>query len=174
MVKIRKPGGQGPRFRPPLARRRTGQTDYRQRLHMLQARKPRLVVRPSNRAITVQFIDFAPTGDVVRATATSRDLTPFGWDESGANTPAAYLTGLLAGKRAAQAGIKEAILDIGLRPSTPGGRAFAVLQGVVDAGVHVPHGKDVVPKQDRLRGEHIEGAPAKFDATKTKIQQGGI
>lgn len=164
---------QGPRFKPPFRRRRTGQTDYTKRLALLKGRTTRLVVRRSNRAVTVQFIDFDPQGDVVRATATSRDLVAHGWDASLASTPAAYLTGLLAGRRAKKAGVSEAIFDIGRQEPVPGGRLYAALKGVLDAGVTVPHGKDVLPAQERLQGEHLTDAPiAKFKTTVEKIHGG--
>src|SRR5581483_2319667 len=107
--------GEGPRYKVAFRRRRTGQTDYGRRLKLLKGRTTRVVVRRSNRAITVQFVDYDPKGDVVRATASSRDLVAHGWDASLGSTPAAYLTGLLAGKRAKKAGIEEAILDAGLQ-----------------------------------------------------------
>jgi large subunit ribosomal protein L18 len=165
--------GQGPRFKPAFRRRRTGQTDYTKRLALLKGRTTRLVVRRSNRAVTVQFVDFDPTGDLVRAAATSRDLAAHGWDTSLGSTPAAYLTGLLAGRRAKKAGVSEAILDIGRQEPVPGGRLYAALKGVLDAGVEVPHGKDVLPDQGRLQGEHLAEAPlAKFKNTVEKIQGG--
>jgi large subunit ribosomal protein L18 len=165
--------GQGPRYKPAFRRRRTGQTDYTRRLRLLKGRTTRLVVRRSNRAITVQFVDYDPTGDVIRATATSRDLKAHGWDTSLGSTPAAYLTGLLAGQRARKAGVQGAILDLGLQEPTPGGRLYAALKGVVDAGVEVPHSDDVLPEESRLQGEHLPEAPlAKFKNTVAKIQGG--
>src|SRR5688572_29691307 len=134
-LKKRKSAGQGPRYKPAFRRRRTGQTDFTKRLALLKGRTTRLVVRRSNRAVTVQFVDFDPTGDVVRATATSRDLVAHGWDSSLASTPAAYLTGLLAGRRAKKAGVSWAVLDIGRQEPVAGGRLFAALKGVLDAGV---------------------------------------
>lgn len=165
--------GQGPRFRPPFRRRREGSTDYRHRLQLLQGRKTRLVVRRSLRTFTVQFVDFDPKGDVVRAAATSRELAAHGWDRSPVATPAAYLTGFLAAQRAKKAGITNAVLDIGLNNPVPGGRLFAALKGVVDAGVQVPHDKEVLPDAARIQGEHLQDAPiAKFKNTFAKLQGG--
>lgn len=165
--------GEGPRYKVPFRRRRTGQTDYTRRRHMLAGRKTRLVVRRSNRAITVQFIDFDAKGDVVRATATSRDLGPHGWETSLGSTPAAYLTGLLAGKRAHQAGVAMAVLDLGRQAPTPGGRIYAALKGVLDAGIDVPHDEEILPGEERLSGEHLADAPvAKFKNAAAKIKGG--
>jgi large subunit ribosomal protein L18 len=69
--------------------------------------------------------------------------------------PAAYLTGLLAGLRAQEAGIEEAVLDIGLNSPTPGSKVFAVQEGAIDAGIDIPHNDDVLAEWPRTRGEHI-------------------
>ncbi|HLE46929.1 MAG TPA: 50S ribosomal protein L18 [Candidatus Thermoplasmatota archaeon] len=165
--------GEGPRFRVAFRRRREGKTDYKKRLGLVKSGKPRLVVRRSSRTITVQFIDFGEQGDVVRAAATSRDLVAQGWTHSGSATPAAYLTGLLAAKRAKKAGIEEAVLDIGRQDPTPGGRIFAALKGVVDGGIDVPHDEEILPDEKRLQGEHIKDAPiAMFKKVQATIQGG--
>jgi large subunit ribosomal protein L18 len=47
---------------------------------------------------------------------------------------------------------------------------FAALKGVLDAGVEIRHGDDVVPDEDRLAGKHMsEEAVTMFNATKSKI-----
>ena len=51
---------------------------------------------------------------------------------------------------------KEGVLDIGLYSSKKGARIYAALKGCVDAGLAIPHGEQVLPSQDRLRGEHIK------------------
>jgi len=55
----------------------------------------------------------------------------------------------------AQKGIKDAVLDIGLKDSTKGSRIFACLKGTVDAKLNVPCSKEVFPSEDRIKGEHI-------------------
>ena len=92
---------QGPRYRIKPRRRREGRTDYRKRLKLLKSRKTRLVVRKSLKNTLVLFIEYKEEGDNVIATATSKELTSkYNWKFSTSTTPAAYLTGLLAGKRA--------------------------------------------------------------------------
>jgi len=71
------------------------------------------------------------------------------------NLPAAYLTGYLAGLRAIEAGLEEAVLDIGLKSATPGSKIFAVQEGAIDAGLDVPHNESVFADWERTRGEHI-------------------
>jgi large subunit ribosomal protein L18 len=79
----------------------------------------------------------------------------YGWKYSVSTTPAAYLTGLLAGKRAKDKGIKQGVLDIGLYHPTIGSIVFATLKGVLDAGVECPHDAEMLPKEDRIHGTHL-------------------
>ena len=158
-----------PRTRVPFRRRREGRTNYRTRLALLKSGETRLVVRRTNGNVIVQFVDWTQTGDAVKATAVAQELKKMGWEGSPKNTPAAYLTGLLAGKRAAEAGVESAVLDIGRHTPTKGSRVFAALKGVLDAGIEVPHGgEDVYPSEERLNGAFLELA-SNFDAVKAKI-----
>jgi len=116
-------------------RKRTGKTNYKKRLKLLLSHKLRLVVRPALKNITVQIVEYHPKGDKVVASANARELEKLGWKFNKGNLPAAYLTGLLAGTRAKEKGIKEAILDVGLNSSTKGSRIFACLKGTIDAGL---------------------------------------
>jgi len=142
-------------YRVKLRRRREGKTDYQARKALVTSRKTRLVTRASNRNVEVQLIIAKPHGDEVLASANSRELIKsYGWRAPTGNIPSAYLTGLLAGLKAKKAGIKEAILDIGLVSPTKGSKIFAVLSGVVDAGVEVPHSEEKIVKE-RMKGEHI-------------------
>jgi large subunit ribosomal protein L18 len=145
----------GPRYKVPYRRRREGKTNYRKRLKLLLSRKPRLVVRITNRRVIAQVIEYHPNGDRVLVGVDSSMLTKYGWKGDLNNTPAAYLTGLLVAKRALEKGIKEAILDIGLHTPTRGGRVFAVLRGAVEAGMEIPHDPEILPDDSRVRGEHI-------------------
>src|SRR3990170_1060505 len=145
----------GPRYSVPFRRRREGKTDYKLRLGLVRSGKPRAVVRTSNKYVYVQIVDAQPSGDVVRASASSKELAKLGWKGGTGNLPSAYLTGALAGRRALTKGIKEAILDIGLRPSTKGSRLYAALKGLTDAGLEVPHSEVILPSTDRLGGAHI-------------------
>ncbi|HHF55576.1 MAG TPA: 50S ribosomal protein L18 [Thermoplasmatales archaeon] len=158
--------------RLPFRRRREGKTNYRKRLALLKSGKPRVVVRRSNKNIRVQFALYDMNGDRIVASAIGTDLRKYGWEYSLSNTPAAYLTGLLAGKRALKKGLKEGVLDIGLYTPRRGARIFAALKGVVDAGVDVPYGEEIVPSEDRLYGKHISDEIAeKVEEIKSKIEE---
>jgi large subunit ribosomal protein L18 len=142
-------------YRVHLRRRREGKTDYQARKALVASRKPRLVTRASIKNVEVQIIIAKPHGDEVLVSTNSRELIKsYGWRAPTGNIPASYLTGLLCGVKAKAAGIKEAILDIGLVSPTKGSKIFAVLSGVVDAGVEVPHSEEKIVKE-RMKGEHI-------------------
>jgi len=145
----------GPRYTVPMRRRREARTDYHQRLRLLKSGKPRLVARKSNQHVRAQLITTGPNGDRTLASAVSGDLADHGWEAPTGNLPAAYLTGLLAGRRAVAADIEEAVLDIGLNTATPGNKVFAVQEGAIDAGLEVPHSESVFADWERTRGEHI-------------------
>ena len=109
----------------------------------------------SIRNITVQISIAKPHGDEVLAAANSRELIKNLRLEScnrqhSSSLPYRFLCGL----KAKATGVKEAILDIGLIAPTKGAKAFAALNGVVDAGVDVPHSEEKIVKE-RTKGEHI-------------------
>ena len=145
----------GPRYKVPMRRRREVRTDYHQRLRLLKSGKPRLVARVSNRHVRAQLITPGPSGDETHAAAASTDLAEYGWEAPTGNLPSAYLTGYLAGVRALDAGVEEAVLDIGLNPATPGNQVFAVQEGAIAAGVEIPNNESVLADWSRNRGEHI-------------------
>jgi large subunit ribosomal protein L18 len=148
----------GPGYKVPFRRRREGKTNYHLRRKLILSEKTRFVVRRTLKHVIVQFINAKPSGDVVSASAHSKELSSkYGWMGSCKNTPAAYLTGMLAGFRALRRGINEAILDAGLYTCSKGSRVFAALKGAVDAGVTIPVNEGKLPDEKRIRGEHIAG-----------------
>ena len=163
------------RRRTIFRRRLSATTDYRRRLRLLKSGMPRAVVRVSNTRTTAQITSYHKDGDVVVATVTGSDLASrYGWpaDLSKKSVPASYLVGFALGKAALAAGHDEAVLDIGLAASTPGNRVYAALRGMVDAGLEVPHGEDVLPDDDRVNGAHIDESIAdKVEACRTTIEE---
>ncbi len=144
------------RYCVPFRRRREGKTDYKARKAFLLSGKPRLVARCSNNNVSAQIIVAKPNGDEVAASAQSKEVArKYDWKAPRGNVPAAYLTGFLCGLKAKAHGIEEAILDIGLYPPSKGARIFAVLKGVLDAEVNVPHSEEKLPDEKRIEGEHI-------------------
>jgi len=142
-------------YRVKLRRRREGKTDYQARKAMVICSRPRLVARPSIRNINAQIVVAKQKGDLTLVAANSHELVKkYGWKAPTGNIPAAYLTGMLVGLKAKAKGINEAILDLGLINPTKGSRVFAVLHGVIDAGVEIPHGEEKIVKE-RAKGDHI-------------------
>jgi large subunit ribosomal protein L18 len=143
------------RYCVQLRRRKEGKTDYKARKALVLSGKPRLVVRGTLKNVIAQIIMAKPHGDEVLVSAHSRELKKYEWKAPTGSLPAAYLTGLLCGLKAKNHGVKEAVLDIGLHSPSKGARVFAMLKGVLDAGVHVPHSEEKLPDEKRMEGDHI-------------------
>ncbi len=165
----------GSKFVVGYRRKRKGKTNYKKRLELLKSGLHRLVVRPSNKHITIQILEYRDDGDLVKASAHSEELKEFGWTQPTGNTPSAYLTGLLCGLRSKNTGVKKAIMDIGLRPSIKGSRIYAGLKGVIDSGLTIPFDENMLPDKERIQGVHISEYKkdkkilSAFDKTKNNI-----
>jgi large subunit ribosomal protein L18 len=144
-----------PTYSVRYRRKRIGKTDYKTRLKLLKGSGKRLVIRRSLKNIWLQIVEFNPSGDKVIVTVHSHELRKLGWKGALNNLPAAYLCGLLLGKKAKAKKITAAMLDLGLSVSVKGAVWYAALKGVVDAGLNVPHAKEILPDDKRIRGEHI-------------------
>ena len=108
-------------------RKREGKTNYGKRLKTLLSKKSRLVVRLTNQKVIGQIINFTAQGDKVSVALDSYSLKKLGWNYSGKNLSAAYLTGLSLGKKALSSGFKEVILDTGLVSPLVKGKIYAFL-----------------------------------------------
>lgn len=137
-------------------RKREKKTNYAKRLTLLLSRKARLVVRFTNQRVIAQLVSFTTKGDEILVATDSFTLKKLGWNYSCKNAPAAYLTGLALAKKAAEKGVKEAILDTGFKTPLHGGRAYAFLKGCLDGGLEVPHrAEKIFPAEERISGKHI-------------------
>ena len=159
------------RIKVQLRRKREGKTDYIKRKALLQSGQLRLVVRKSLNNITLQIIEPHQQGDKVILSASTRELVKLGWKGSRGNLPAAYLAGLLLGKKAKQKKIAGCIADLGLYRSVKGSRLYAALKGAVDSGLNVPVAKEVLPDEKRVNGSHIANWAAKLKAEPAKYQK---
>jgi len=147
----------GPRYRRSFRRREEGKTNYHKRLRLIKSRKLRLVIRASNNHVRVQVIESKIGGDKVLISAISKELTSkFDWTANTGNIPAAYLTGYLAGIRAKNNKIEEAILDLGIFYHR--NRVLAAFKGVIDSGIEIPHREEFFPDNigEKINGSHIE------------------
>lgn len=144
------------RYKLAFRRRVEGKTDYYQRKALLQSGLPRFAVRLSSGRVIIEAIKPMVKGDHIVAFASSSELGgDFGWQASTGNTPASYLTGLLAGLKAQKNGITHGVLDAGLQRPTKGSRLTAALKGIVDGGVEIAHADEILPSEDRISGKHI-------------------
>lgn len=152
-------------------RRIRGQTDYQQRLRLLKSNLPRAVIRRSNGNMLVQIISYELSGDKVLTSAKSTELTKLGFTLNRGNISSAYLTGMLAGKKALKKNLNvDVIVDLGLQEIKFGGRVFAAVKGLVDSGVKVRVAEDVFPQEERLMGDHLKDGSRKIiETTKNKI-----
>jgi large subunit ribosomal protein L18 len=139
----------------PFRRQAEEKTNYKTRLRLLLSRKPRLVARLSSKNALAQLVETMPTGDRILATASSKQLAKLGWKANTGNISAAYLVGLMMANKAKKAKVTEAVLDIGLQTSIHGSRLYALLKGLVDGGLSIPHSDEVFPPADRIAGKHI-------------------
>jgi large subunit ribosomal protein L18 len=143
-------------FETRFSRRSQGKTNYRKRLALVKSGLHRLVVRRSNRYVVAQVIEFSPQGDKTVVHVNSSSLEKFGWTASKKNMGAAYLTGLLAGKKAVQKKVERAILDIGFVTPKHKGWWASVLKGALDAGLKINADEAVLPGEERVSGKHVE------------------
>jgi len=149
-------------------RKREGRTNYLRRLSLLKSRKPRLVVRKTNKHTLLQVVEYHPDGDKVLCTVSTRNLLKQGWTASTSNSAAAYLAGRLLAKQLKIKG--EIIVDIGLQIHKKGSRIYAAVRGVKEGGIAVKCSDDVLASDDRLSGEHLSEAVRKqFAAFKEKL-----
>jgi len=137
--------------------------------------KNRLIVRISNKDVTAQIAYARIEGDVVICAAYSHELPKYGVKVGLTNYPACYATGYLLARRCnakfrldeRYEGVEEvtgemycvedleqgpgamrAHLDVGLARTTTGAKVFAVMKGVVDGGIDVPHSEKRFPGYD--------------------------
>ena len=160
------------RYCTPYRRRKEGKTDYGARRALILSGRPRIVIRSSLKNVIAQIATAKPEGDKLLISAHSRELTrKYGWKASRGNLPTAYLTGLLCGLKARSLGLEEAIPDIGLNSPSKGSRIFAVLKGLLDAGIRVPIDQKKLPIEKRLNGEHIVQYAKSFSSNAEEYQK---
>ena len=157
--------------------------------------KYRLIVRFTNKDVIAQIAYSRIEGDVVVCAAYAHELPKYGIKHGLTNYAASYATGLLLARRHLKAlkldslypGSEEvngedynvecegdnpnpfqAVLDVGLARTSTGAKIFAVMKGVADGGINVPHsetrffGYDPSSKEynaeahrDRILGKHV-------------------
>jgi large subunit ribosomal protein L18 len=161
-------------LKTPKKRKRERKTSYSKRFGFLKSGLARVVVRKTNLYLNVQLVESDEAKDKVILSVSSRDLLEHGWpkEKKGSlkSIPASYLTGYLAGKEIIKKEKGKVILDIGLQRNKAHGRLYAVLKGLVDAGVDIAHSTDVFPSDERIDGKHLKELESKIQEIKSKIK----
>jgi len=155
-------------FAVQYRRKRSGKTDYRRRVRMISGFDTRIVVRRTLGGLLLQVAEYGNTGDKVTHSVRSQDLKKLGWNYDPKNLPSAYLAGYKLGK---MIGNKEIIADIGETKSVGGGRIYAALKGLVDAGVALRVSEEVLPPMNRINGSHIAAYAKHLKEKGEKIYQ---
>ncbi len=149
----------------PRKRRIQGKTNYTKRRRLLEARKPRIAIRKSNKYITIQYIESKLAQDSIKVGVNSKELLEYGWpkEKSGSlkSITAAYLAGLLFGKKISK--LPPAIVDTGLIISTKGSKVYAALKGIVDSGYKISHNTEVFPDEKSIKSKDF------FEKVKSNI-----
>ncbi|VDK89023.1 unnamed protein product [Litomosoides sigmodontis] len=155
--------------------------------------KYRLIVRFTNRDVIAQIAYSRIEGDVVVCSAYSHELPRYGIKVGLTNYASAYATGLLLARRhllkiglaEKYKGLEEAsgddynvekegerapfraVLDVGLARTVTGAKVFAVMKGVADGGIDIPHSEtrffgynsetkyNAEAHRDRILGKHV-------------------
>ena len=115
-----------------------------------------MVTRISANNVIAQIVEYSAQGDKTVVNTTAKELKKYGWNGHNGNASAAYLTGVLCGKKCAKAKITTAVFDIGLHTPVHGSNVFAVLKGALDAGMKINHDPKCLPKEERLMGKDVE------------------
>jgi len=145
-------------------RRKSATTNYKKRVATLKGGADRLVVRKSNKAVTLQIIRYEEKGDIVECTANSGELKKMGWQPR-CNIPTAYLTGLLLATKLKDRK-RDFVLDIGLYRPVKGSVVFAAAKGFKDSGANLHSGIEF--DEARLSGTHISSYAKAIDENEYK------
>lgn len=157
-------------------RRRENKTDYGKRLKLLKGGKPRIVFRKSNKYIVAQYVTSKEAQDKVEFGVTSKDLLGKGWPKENSGSlksiPAAYLTGLLMGKKITGQGLETPIIDFGMNQMLYKTKTYAFLKGIIDSGIQITTKDEIFPEQDRIEGKHMKNK-VDFQGIKANIEKNG-
>jgi large subunit ribosomal protein L18 len=138
-------------------RRLEGKTNYKKRLILLKGDYLRLVVRKTNKYITLQIVKSEDAKDKVLYSASTKNLLKYKWpiEKTGSlkSLSAAYLAGLLLGKKARELK-QEIILDSGLIPNTKGSRVYAAVKGISDSGIAIKYDEKAMPNEEKIKNKY--------------------
>jgi len=141
-------------------RRREQKTNYLKRLKFLKSGTPRVVLRRTNKYFIAQYVESFEAKDSVKVGLNSSMLLSYGWPKTKTGSlksiPAAYLTGVLMGKKIQESKLTVPIMDLGLQRVLAKSRLQSFIKGLVDSGLDIAHRKEVLPATDRVEGKHMK------------------
>jgi large subunit ribosomal protein L18 len=153
-------------------RRQKNKTNYAKRLNLLRGNAPRLVIRKTNKYVTLQVVEHKDAQDYIIEAVTTRDLLKNGWPEAKKGSlkslSASYLAGLLLGNKLKGKIKQKLILDLGLIPNTKGSRVYSAVKGISDAGIKIDFNEEIMPSQERINGKFMK---SDFSDTFKKIKE---
>ena len=157
-------------------RRKENRTDYQKRMNLLKGDLPRIVFRKTNKYIISEYIVSDETKDKIELGITSKSLLKYGWPEkfkgSLKSITASYLTGFLMGRKIIKEKKETPIADFGMIRNIHKSKAFAFLNGLVDARIKMKHDKKTFPEEDRIKGKNLKEDFSKtFEIIKSKIEK---
>ena len=154
-------------------RRQENKTDYAKRIKLLKGELPRIVIRKTNKYISIQHVTSKEAQDKIEAGINSKVLLNYGWPKEAKGSlksiHAAYLTGYLFGKKISQQGKeKDIIIDFGMIRNLHKTKIYAAVKGLIDAGVQIKYKKDIFPDENRIKGNHMKNK-INVESIKSKI-----
>lgn len=136
-------------------RRLEKKTDYKLRFGLLKSGKTRLVIRKTNKYLIAQIVSTEIAQDKVLIGMSTKDLLSNGWpkEKSGSlkSLPACYSLGFILGKEMKTKKISESILDLGMHRNIHKSRIYALVKGVIDAGISIPCSEEALPTEQDLK-----------------------
>lgn len=153
-------------------RRREFRTDYGKRFKLLKSKKPRLVVRKTNKYIIVQYVVSKEAQDKIIFGISSKKLLSYGWPESAKGSlksiTASYLTGYLIGKDIIGRKLDKPIIDLGMMRVLHGTKVYGFIKGIIDSGIEIECKKEAFPEEDKIKGSKLKNK-IPFEEIKGKI-----
>jgi len=157
-------------------RRRENKTDYANRTKLLKSWSPRLIFRKTNKYLIAQYVSSKQAQDKVEIGVNSKDLIGYGWPKefqgSLKSMPAAYLVGLLIGKKIIEKKLETPIIDFGMIRALHKTKVYSFLKGIIDSGIKIKYQEETFPNEDRIKGKHMKKDFSKvFEELKSNIEK---
>jgi len=157
-------------------RRRENKTDYANRTKLLKSWSPRLIFRKTNKYLIAQYVSSKQAQDKVEIGVNSKDLIGYGWPKefqgSLKSMPAAYLVGLLIGKKIIEKKLETPIIDFGMIRALHKTKVYSFLKGIIDSGIKIKYKAETFPNEDRIKGKHMKKDFSKvFEELKSNIEK---